>query len=298
MVSQEGGDAVIVEIARQIALYLESAGEGTIGSQIFVDENPESPDELIALMDIGGNAGQTLASLIDTSGNAEYTLDAADTWRRLKLQVRGLTPSAAHQRIWQLINRLLEPAESLIAVNGTSYTVQMKSLPAIQPPDPNNRSSISCVLEVRKVSPVVHPWLEALSIHSESVLGAEWTVYRGIPGTRRPCLVWQIVGLQTLPATGSVVKMAMKCVGQILAKDADEFLQAAANLIERMEISLKLPLNVEMHNYVTLANPVMDIRPNDIATGQVTLNLIGTLNRPSEPASLMADVHTQFNLNR
>lgn len=297
MVARKGGEAVVIEMARQIALYLQTVGEGTLGSDLFVDEKPDLPDELIVLTDLGGNAGLTLASLVDSSGNAEYSLDAPEMWRHIRLAVRALTPSAAHQRIGEIVQKLLEPTEGIVAVEGISYTVHMKSLPSIQASDSNNRFQISCELEVRNAAPVLHPWLEALSLHCESLLNGEWIVYRGIPGTRRPCLAWQISGLQVLPSAGPICKVAMKCAGQLRAKDANEYVQAAVDLIEGMAARLKLPLNGELNKFVTLASPSMEIRPNDQASGQIDVTLIGSFNQSTESSPLMAELHTQFNLN-
>nr|WP_261306564.1 minor capsid protein [Paenibacillus andongensis] len=147
-------------MANQLALYLQFEGVGTLGRDMFVDSVPQTPDEAIWLTHVGGNA--------------EFKLDAPGSWRKLSLHVRSATSAGAQDYIWSTMNRLLNPVDGVIEVDGQTYTVQITTLPAVQDKDAAGRCIIKSVLILRQVKPVQEAWLKAICVFTEAALGSRF----------------------------------------------------------------------------------------------------------------------------
>ncbi|MBA2943376.1 hypothetical protein HZF08_34460 [Paenibacillus sp. CGMCC 1.16610] len=269
----------MINMAKQLALFLQAKGEGTLGTDLFVDSDSQSHDEAITLCHIGGSA--------------EFKLDAPGSWRKLSLLVRSATAEGAQERIWRLIGRMLEPEEGTIQVDGGLYTVQITSLPAGQTLDAQGRTSMKAVFLLKQIKPVVESWLEAISQFTETALGVQWRVYRGFNGTCRPAVSWQCTGWHSAAASRGVQQLSKQFVGQIAARSASEYQLAAQVLMLGLAEQAKLPLGGLGGRWLTVLGAQAAVRSGDLSTGVLTVTLTGAAGVTPGSSPLIAGVHTE-----
>ncbi|OAS17165.1 hypothetical protein A8708_02810 [Paenibacillus oryzisoli] len=269
----------MMNMAQEIALYLQSEAAGTLGADLFIDDVPPTPDEAIWLN--------------HTGGSAEFKWDAPDNWRKLSLQARSTTSVGAHERIWSVITKLLEPDDGVIEVAGQLYTVQITALPALQDKDVTGRYLMKSSMIIRQVQPVEESWLEAISQLTETVLGSSWRVYRGFNGTCRPAVSWQCTSLQSASSSQSTTKVTKQYVGQIAAKSASDYQLAAQMLVVGLAEQVKLPVDDADGRWLTVINSNVAMRSGDLSTGLITVALMGRVTAPIGALPLMATVVTE-----
>ncbi|UKS24888.1 minor capsid protein [Paenibacillus sp. HWE-109] len=268
----------MINLANQLALYLQSEGEGTLGSNLFVDSVPASPDAAAWFSHVGGSA--------------EFKLDAPQGWRKLSLSARHTTPQGSQDRIWSAIHKLLNPLAGVIEVDGQAYTVQVTSLPALQEKDASGRYIMKAVMILKQVAPVAEPWLEAISLFTETALGSPWRVYRGFNGTCRPSVSWQCMNEQSAAASRGANQLTKQFVGQLAARSAGEYQLAAQALLLGLSEQAKLPMAGVGGRWLTVLNAGVSIRAGDLSTGTVSVTLSGTAAVPQGTFPLIAGLHT------
>ncbi|NOU65227.1 hypothetical protein GC096_14400 [Paenibacillus sp. LMG 31461] len=273
----------MMNLAQELALYLQSNAVGTLGADLFIDGVPTTPDEAIWLSHLGGSA--------------EFKWDAPDSWRKLSLQARSSTSAGAHERIWSAITKLLEPDDGVIEVDSKLYTVQITALPALQDKDVAGRYLMRSVLILRQVQPVIESWLGAISQFTETALGPSWRVYRGFNGTCRPAVSWQCTGWQRASASQNTTQLTKQYVGQIAAKSASEYQLAAQTLLVKLAEQVKLPVEDADGRWLTVVNSNIAMRLGDLSTGHLTVALTGVVTAPQGVFPLMAAVQTETQIH-
>ncbi|NOU87806.1 hypothetical protein GC102_18815 [Paenibacillus sp. LMG 31460] len=268
----------MINMANQLALYLQSEGVGTLGSDMFVDGVPQTPDEAIWLSHVGGSS--------------EFKLDAPGSWRKLSLNVRSTTPVGAQDRIWSAINKLLNPDDGVIEVDGLTYTVQITVLPAVQDKDGAGRCLMKSALILRQVKPVLETWLKAITVFTEAALGSQWRVYRGFNGTCRPSVSWQCLSVRSASESRGACQLTKQFVGQIAARSANEYQLAAQILLLGLAEQAKLPMGGAGSRWLTVINSSATIRSGDLSTGILTVTLTGAAAAPQGSLPLIAGVQT------
>ena len=249
----------MINMANQLAFYLHSEGMGTLGNDLFVDGVPQTPDEAIWLSHIGGSA--------------EFKLDAPSSWCKLSLNVRSTSSTGAQDRIWSAINKLLDPDDGVIEVDGQTYTVQITALPAVQDKDAAGRCLMKSVLFLRQVKPVLEAWLKAISVFTEAALGSQWRVYHGFNGTCRPSVSWQCMSVESASASRGACQLTKQFVGQIAARSANEYQLAAQILLLGLAEQARLPMGIAGSRWLTVINSSAAIRSGDLSTGVLTVTL-------------------------
>ncbi|MEC0228056.1 minor capsid protein [Paenibacillus alba] len=268
----------MINLTNQLARYLQSEGVGVLGSDMFVDSIPASPDEAIWFNHIGGSA--------------EFKLDPPQSWRKLSLNTRSATSQGAQDRIWSCMNKLLNPNDGVIKVDGQLYTVQITALPALQDKDAAGRYAMKTVLILRQVDSITEPWLEAISLFTETALGAQWRVYRGFNGTCRPSVSWQCMNEQSASSSRAANQLSKQFVGQIAARTSSEYQLAAQNLLLGLAEHAKLPMAGLGGRWLTVVNAGAALRAGDLSTGLITVALSGTAAVPQGVFPLIAGVQT------
>ncbi|MCY9670304.1 minor capsid protein [Paenibacillus alginolyticus] len=268
----------MINMANQLALYLQSEGAGTLGNDLFVDDVPQTPDEAIWLTHVGGNA--------------EFKLDAPSCWRKLSLHVRSATSAGAQDRIWSAINKLLDPDNGVIEVDRHNYTVQITTLPAVMGKDAEGRYIIKSVLILRQVKPVLETWLKAITVFTEAALGSQWHVYRGFNGTCRPSVSWQCLSVQSASESRGACQLTKEFVGQIAARSANEYQLAAQILLLGLAEQAKLPMGGAGSRWLTVINSSTTIRSGDLSTGILTVTITGAASAPQGTLPLIPGVQT------
>ncbi|MGO4269013.1 minor capsid protein [Paenibacillus sp. TAF58] len=274
----------MVNMANQLVLYLQSKGEGTVGTNLFIDSVSPIPDEAIWLNHVGGSA--------------EFKLDAPDSWSKLSLQARSTTSAGALERIWSAVTKMLEPDDGVIEVNGELYTAQITALPALQDKDAAGRYLMKSVLILRQVKPVVESWLNAISEFTEIALGSQWRVYRGFNGTCRPAVSWQCTSWQSGAASRGASQLSKQFVGQIAARSASEYQLAAQVLLLGLAEQAKLPVgDAGGGRWLTVVNSNVAMRSGDLSTGLLTVTLTGAVAAPQGTFPLIAGMHTETQIH-
>ncbi len=112
----------MAELARDIAQYLIDKGEAQgLGQDIFLNDRPESPDQLISISDTGGYP-------------AELTI--GDLRRTLQILIRGHFQGYiwAYKKAWNIYRALDRPGNRVLDLNGRQAHIK-----ATQPPTPLGR---------------------------------------------------------------------------------------------------------------------------------------------------------------
>lgn len=141
------------------------------------------------------------------------------------------------------------------------------------------------------------PWLEALSSWTESILGTDWTVYRGLwpLGYVRPAVMWRIAGMEVNQLMAAMFEVRKRIVGHVIGRTPNEQTAGVLKLVEELGNAIKIPLNPVDRRYMTVIDPRADLQANAITGGQITVTLSRRTNRPTEEAPLIQEVH--FNPN-
>lgn len=267
-----------VNIAADIAHYLETLGEGTVGIDLFVDNVPETPEALIAVC--------------DTGGKASAVAEAPDTWRDIAVKLRALTRADGYDAVWRVTEALIRPPGGAFTVGANRYQAQLVQLPAVYEVDAAERYSFACAMTVRRVVDSDDDWLAALADYSQSALGAGWHVYRSWPGGgERPSVTWRLVQVQAQPASSAAVRLSKRYAGQLCGADANDALHASAALVRGLAELGKLPLDAAAHRYLTVVSPSADMPSGDIGGGQVTVTLTRLMRREESASPVISALH-------
>jgi hypothetical protein len=261
-------------IAMQMAKYLQTLGEGTIGTNIFVDYMPDQPHEALVIYDNGGNPTEST--------------QLPEAWRELYIQVRAVKHPDGYERIWRVLKALLYPTEGFITVDGEQYTAQLQEIPSVYQRDGTNRYLFGFVVIVQKILAVNDEWLNALANWTSSVL-AGWNVYQAYPGNKRPCVIWQFSGMQVQEVAATMFQVSKRFTAQVLGNTANDQILGATQLVQELGSVIKLP--IAPGKYAIVQGPLSDIKANDVTGGQVAVTLTRKTKRPLNEAPLMSNVH-------
>jgi hypothetical protein len=261
-------------IAMQMAKYLQSLGEGTIGTNIFVDYMPDQPPEALVIYDNGGNPTEST--------------QLPDAWRELYVQVRAVKHPDGYERIWRVLKALLYPNEGFITVDSEQYSAQLQEIPSVYQRDGTNRYLFGFIINVQKIIAVNDEWLNALANLTSSVLSG-WNVYQAYPGNKRPCVIWQYSGMQVQEVAASMFQVSKKFTAQVLGNTSNDQILGTTLLVQELGSVIKLP--IATGKYAIIQNLLSDIKVNDVTSGQVTVTLTRKTNRPLDDAPLMSNVH-------
>ncbi len=102
-------------LIREVALYLQSLGQGTFGVNLSLGWEPPSPDSSLTLYDTGGYPSESALP---------------DLRRTLQVRVRDRDYPAGHARIWAAFNALDRPENRVLVTPGGSRL----RCRALQPP--------------------------------------------------------------------------------------------------------------------------------------------------------------------
>jgi hypothetical protein len=123
----------------ELSAYLAANGIGTLGTDIFIGQLPESPDAACALYEYGGIApAHTIGG-----GTAKYERP------RVQVVARALTYSAARSKI-ESIYTLLDAVAGAMLSSVRYLRIEAVQSPAFLERDANNRVTMVCNFQVQK----------------------------------------------------------------------------------------------------------------------------------------------------
>lgn len=262
-------------IAKEIATYLQSLGEGTLGTDLFFDNIPEIDPDALAVYDTGGTPDS----------------EPPEAWREVYIQFRCKTHATGYEKIWRVLNHLLYPATGVIQVGTNQYIAQLQEIPAIFDKDHNQRYIFSFSVIINKIADVNDTWMETLAMWSETTLGAAWTVYRVWPKNKRPSVVWRLVNIQIADRGNAMFEVQKRFIGQILGNTPNDLITGATVLAQELGTKMKLELDAVNRRYLKISNVTSDIRVDQLTFGQLSLTLSRFTNRPVTELPLMTKVN-------
>lgn len=268
-----------IDIALEVAQYLQSKGEGTVQTNLFVDSMPDLPDDCSVVYDFGGN------------NDTEPPEDS----RELLIQVRTSGHESGYQKIWRMLNYILYPEGDFFQVGENLYHAELMGIPTIFDRDTSQRYLFTFQVSVQRVvtDEAADPWLEALSLWTETTLPG-WTVYRTWPGNKRPSVTWKISTMEISEQGRGVFRVTKRLIGQIKGNAPNQQNNASLKLVEELANSIKLTLDAVQKRYLIISGlSASQPKEGSITAGQVNLTLSRLTNRPSEEAPLMAEVFSK-----
>lgn len=142
------------------------------------------------------------------------------------------------------------------------------------------------------------PWLDALSLWTQTILDQEWDVYRGkwLLGYRRPSVLWRLTSVEASGMSMAMFEVRKRFVGHVLGRTPNEQTQGALTIVEQLANSIKIPLNLADRRYMTVRDSNVDLQADALNGGQVKVILSRKTNRPTEEGPIMRQVFTRGKL--
>lgn len=116
----------MAELTRDIATYLVSESlVNAIGTDIFLDARPDSPDNLVSIFDTGGFPAETSIS---------------DLKRTAQVLVRDTSYAVGREKIWAIYKAIDRPNNRVITANGRKMHIKAVQPPVLMDRDASNRT--------------------------------------------------------------------------------------------------------------------------------------------------------------
>ncbi|CEP67881.1 Uncharacterized [Moorella glycerini] len=262
-------------VARDIVQYFESLGEGTFGQNLFVDMQPDEPDETVTIFDTGGTGLQ----------------EPPEAWRELYIQLRTKDHQVGYERIWRLLGYLIRPSTGIIVTSGGNYAAQFQEVPAIYDRDQRDRflfgfrvlvQNVALAFQVQTTTspdPVaaLNSWVAA-TFPEVQIDPAAWA-----PTDNTPALYWRFAGHQVAQQQQSVAWYDATVMGHIIAPTAKGRLVWLKRLVERLAATRRLTMDDGSPMFIT--NIAADSTADYLRTGQmrVTGRYGVLIAKPADP---------------
>ncbi len=270
-------------IALDIAEYLAAKGEGVLGTDIFVDYQPDQPDNSITIYDMGGTNPQ----------------EPPEAWREITVMVRCKDHATGYEKVWRILNYMLSPNSGLITMGTNRYAAQLKDIPSIYDRDQKNRYLFRFQVVLYKVSGNISDhWLNALVDWTGTLLGSTWTVSSVWPGSVRPCVIWSLGSIYTADGVGTTFRLHKKFTANVLCNTPDEKMAGTISIVTGLKQMVKLPVKmqysfdtfhiaVEAIRYLTVQEPWAEYQAKSMTNAQVSVTLSRLIKDLSEEMPLM-----------
>ncbi|MFD1885909.1 hypothetical protein [Paenibacillus wenxiniae] len=137
------------------------------------------------------------------------------------------------------------------------------------------------------------PWLQALNRWTHEQLGEEWTLYNDAwpSGYVAPSILWRLTGVSSAAVGTSTFELRKQWIGHVYGMSEQQNKRIAAELVERLNAVVKLPLHTEERRYVTVGEASADVQADAFLNGQIRLTLFRRTSRDLPNAPLMREVH-------
>lgn len=262
--------------ASDIASYLQTVGEGTIGQDLFIDVLPEDPVNALAIYDIGGQG------LIE---------EPPELWREIFIQVRNSDHEPGSTKIWSVLNYLLYPATTYITVGSNLYTAELKEIPTIHDRDRNGNYLFGFSVILRKAVDVQDAWMNALANWSSQVLGVGWTVYKTFGGNRKPSITWELESFRVINDNAAWFVLEKRFSAKIVSDDPNEQISGTTLLVERLVSDLKILLDEPAKKYLRVVSTEGDLGVVGAHTGRISVTLSARTSRPTTDVPVISKIN-------
>ncbi|MDI6872277.1 MAG: hypothetical protein QME79_13195 [Bacillota bacterium] len=137
------------------------------------------------------------------------------------------------------------------------------------------------------------PWVEAVALWTEELLGATWTVYRNFwpLGYKRPAVMWRLAGPhQVRERARAVFEVRAKLVGHVIGATPNQQASGILQIVEGLGSAIKVVLDTANRRYLAVDEPTADYQADPLVAGQIGVVLSRLTNRPTEEAPLMQHI--------
>ncbi|MCD9020498.1 hypothetical protein [Cohnella silvisoli] len=141
-------------------------------------------------------------------------------------------------------------------------------------------------------------WLVALSNWTSSLLGNGWHVYRERWPLNYLCpsVLWRLEGVEALEGNRAGFEARKRFAGHVIGRTLNEQTLVVNQLVEGLNASIKIPLEIANRRYLTVLNPVVDLKGDAMLDGQISITLSRRNQRLTENSPTMRKIHFHPNL--
>jgi hypothetical protein len=136
------------------------------------------------------------------------------------------------------------------------------------------------------------PWLKALAVWTENLLGAGWVVYRNYwpLGYVRPSVLWRLAEVQSEEINRAAYMVRKQFIGHILGATPNQEKNSVNKVVQGLREAIKILL--EDKKYLTVSDPRGDFQGDPLNRGQMTITLSRMVIRSREETTLIQKVGT------
>jgi len=136
------------------------------------------------------------------------------------------------------------------------------------------------------------PWQEALNQWTRQQLGSGWSIYNDAwpSGYLAPSVLWRLTGVSTAASGTAAFDLRKQWVGHVYATSERENKRIAAELVQRLNAEVRIPLNPEDRRYLTVSEASADLQADAFLNGQIRLTLLHRTQRELPNAPLIRQV--------
>jgi hypothetical protein len=136
------------------------------------------------------------------------------------------------------------------------------------------------------------PWLDALAEWTESAMGSPWMVYRNVwpLGHSRPSVMWRIAGMEVQQHGRGMFAVRKKFTGHIFGTTPNEQVAGVLKITQELGNAFKLALDLDNKRYLTVIDPMANLKAEALTGGQITVTLSRLTMRPAVEVPYMAKV--------
>ncbi|MTV47760.1 hypothetical protein GJ688_02025 [Heliobacillus mobilis] len=267
----------MASFAENIARYIEAVGEGVTAETLFVDTQPDEPNDCVTVYDAGGDSPEP-----------------PEGWREIVIQVRCARHADGYEKVWRVLHAVLYPNAGVIEAGDEKYTVQLQEIPSIYSKDTRNRYNFAFRAIVQRIDDVTaDPWLTGIADWTGHVLPG-WLVYRGWQGNHRPSVTWRLSqNIQVINKNRGMFEIAKQFTGLVMGNTPNEQAAAVMQLVESLGSAIKIPLDIVNRRFLTVGDITAETKSDSLTVGQVSLTLRRMTARPRDEVPMMQFVGMQ-----
>lgn len=142
------------------------------------------------------------------------------------------------------------------------------------------------------------PWIEALGVWTETLMGDSWTIYRNLwpMGFKKPSILWRITTDESRDVSRAVYERKVGFVGHVLCSTKGEQIIESSRIPLKLISEIKIPLDPVNRRYLTVVEAKGDMSKDALTSGQIFIRLKAKVMRTFDQAPYMQKVVPSGNL--
>lgn len=138
------------------------------------------------------------------------------------------------------------------------------------------------------------PWVAVLMAWSRQILGDPWSIYsENWPlGYQKPAVLWRTQSWDIADINTSLYQLSKTYICHVLASSSPAEITGAGQIMEGLKQAVKLPLNPEAREYLTVTEIKGDFTKDAFQEGQITVTLTRKNKRTSPQGPLLQKIYS------